>query len=74
MKDLGFLVVHCAKVPACGWFHGKEGDDLEEMILDHIAQAARGFVKRPALPHAETLRECDLNTRNVVAVPDRLKE
>jgi hypothetical protein len=47
--------VHGAEVPARGWLHGKERDDLKEMVLNHVAQAAGCFVKRAALSHTEIL-------------------
>ena len=55
MKDLGFLAVHGSKVPDGRRLHGKQRDDLEEVVLDHVAQTAGGFVKRAAVLHAEIL-------------------
>ena len=55
MKDLGFLVVHGSKVPIGRRLHGKQRDDLEEVVLYHIAQTAGSFVKRAAVPDAEIL-------------------
>ena len=52
-EDFGLLVVHCSKVPARGRLHGQQRDNLKEMVLDHVAQASGGFVKRAALSHAE---------------------
>lgn len=74
MKDLGLFAVHCTKIPPSGRFHGEESDDLEQMILDYVTQAACGLVKGAALPYAETLREGDLDAGHVVTIPDRLKE
>jgi hypothetical protein len=54
--------------------HGQQRDGLEEVVLNHVAQAARGFVKRAALLHAESLGEGYLDAGHVVAVPDRLQE
>jgi hypothetical protein len=47
--------MHGAEVPACGWLHGKKGDDLKEMILYNVAQATGGFVKRAALARISTV-------------------
>jgi hypothetical protein len=39
--------VHGSKVLAGRRLHGKQRDDLEEVVLDHVAQTAGGFVKAP---------------------------
>ena len=62
------------KAPIGRRLHGQQRDDLEEVVLDHVAQAAGGFVKRAAILHAEILGQGDLDAGHVVAVPDRLQE
>jgi hypothetical protein len=49
-------------------------DDLEQMVLDHVAQAARGLIERPTAADAEVLGECDLHAGHIVAVPERLQK
>jgi len=49
------LCSHFGEVQARRHFHNYQCDYLKQMILDHIAQAAGGFVKRAALPHTEIL-------------------
>ena len=44
------------------------------MALNHVAQRARGFIKRRPLLHAEALRGGDLNVIDVVAIPKRLED
>ena len=56
LEHLGLLVVHGAKVPVGGRLHGEQRDDLEEVVLDHVAQAAGGFVKRAAALSRRNLR------------------
>ena len=74
MKDLGFLVVYGSKISISRRFHGKQCDDLEEMVLDHVAQTAGSFVKLAALPDAELLGQGYLDAGHVVAIPDGLQE
>ena len=74
MEDLGLLGVHGSKVPIGRRLHGKQRDDLEEVVLNHVAQTAGGFVKRAAVPHAEILGQGYLDASHVVAVPDRFQE
>ena len=66
--------MHGSKAPTGRRLHGQQRDDLEEVVLDHVAQTAGGFVKRAAALHAEILGEGDLDAGHVVAVPDRLEE
>ena len=73
-KDIGLLAVHRAKASVGRRLHGQQRDDLEKMVLDHVAQTAGGFVKRAAALHAEILGQSDLHARDVVAIPDRLQE
>src|SRR5579863_1237049 len=40
------------------------------MILDDVPQAARGFIKCAACSYAEVFRQGDLDTGDVVAIPD----
>ena len=74
LENLGFLAVHGPKAPI-GWrFHGKQSDDLEKVVLDHVAQTAGGFVKRAAVGHAKGFGQGYLHAGHVVSVPDRFQE
>ena len=54
--------------------HREQRDDLEQVILDHIAETSCAFIEAAALPDAKVLRKGQLYARYVVAVPDRLEE
>src|SRR5919198_300331 len=54
--------------------HGKQGHDLEHVVLHHITDRAGRLVERPAALDTERLRLRDLDAGDVVAVPDRLEE
>ena len=56
LEHFGLLVVDGAKVPAGGRLHGKQRDDLEKVVLDHVAQASRSFIKCAAPCNPEVLR------------------
>jgi hypothetical protein len=42
-----------SKVPIGRRLHGEQRDDLEEAILNYVAQTSGGFVKRPAAPDSD---------------------
>jgi hypothetical protein len=52
----------------------KQRDDLKEMILDYVSQAAGRLVECATHSHAEAFRQGDLDAGDVVAVPDWFKE
>src|SRR6185295_18870293 len=56
-------------VGADGRFHGKVGQHLEQMILDHVPDGADLIVKRASPLDAKVLRHCDLHTFDIRAVP-----
>ena len=66
--------MHGSKASAGRRLHGQQRDDLEEVVLDHVTQAAGGFVKRAAVIHAEGLGQGYLHAGHIVAVPDRFQE
>src|SRR5579872_1738199 len=72
-KTLAFSP-YCSKVPIGRWLHGKQRDDLEKVVLDHVAQASGSFIKGAAGPDAKILRQGYLDAGHIVAVPDRLQK
>ncbi len=73
-EDLRLLGVDRAKIPDDRRFHGQERDNLEQVVLNHVAQAPRGLVEGAPPVHAELLGKGDLDTGDVVAIPDRFQE
>ena len=55
LEDLGLFAMYGCKAPIGRRLHGKQGDDLEEVVLDHVSQTAGRFVERAAVLHAEIL-------------------
>src|SRR5581483_1619166 len=74
LKDLGFLVLHGPEVAARWRFHREERDDLEQVVLNHIAQTAGGLVEGAAAVHTEVFGERDLDARDIQAIPDRFEK
>ena len=56
------------------WLHGQQGHDLQEVVLDDVADRARAVVERAPPLDAEVLGHRDLDAGHEVAVPDRLEE
>ncbi len=73
-EDIGLVAVHGLEVAARRRLHRQQRDDLEQVVLHHVAQAARAFVERAAALDAELLGQRDLHAGDVVAVPDRLEK
>ena len=56
------------------WFHGQEGDHLEQMILHHIANRAGVIIEFPPSGDAEFLGHGDLHAVHIVAIPNRFEK
>src|SRR5581483_5760809 len=54
--------------------HRREGEDLEEVRDDHVAERASLLVEPTARADRQRLRHVDLDVIDEVAVPDRLEE
>ena len=54
--------------------HGQVGNDLQQMVLDHVANRAHLFIESPATFHAERLGHRNTHAADVVAVPEGLEE
>jgi hypothetical protein len=58
----------------CGRLHRKQRDDLEQVVLNHVPQAASGLVEGTATLDTELLGHGDLHAGDVVPIPDRFEE
>ena len=74
LEHLGLLGVHCRKSAARRRLHRQQRDNLKQVVLHHVAQAASTFVERTAALHPEVLRQRDLHARHAVAIPYRFEE
>lgn len=55
-------------------FHGDGGENLEQVVLDHVAESAGFLVVAAAAFDADRLGGGDLDVVDVLAVPERLEE
>jgi hypothetical protein len=54
--------------------HRDERQDLEQVVLHHVAQGSNRVVEAAAVLDAEVLRHRDLDVVDVLAIPDRLED
>ena len=68
------LLADRLRVVAGGGVHGQIGDDLQQVILQYVADGTGLLVELAAPGHAELLGHGDLDAGDVVAVPKRLQD
>ena len=68
-KDLHPLVPERIRILGNGRLHGKQRDDLEQVVLDHVADRADVVVEPPPALDTEGLSHGDLDPANVVPIP-----
>ncbi|MNM26629.1 hypothetical protein D3C81_370950 [compost metagenome] len=55
-------------------FHGDNAQQLQQMVLQHVAQRARGVVVTHAVAHAQLFGDGDLHVGNPFTAPQRLEQ
>ena len=60
-QELHLLVAECLRVRRSRRLHRHERDELEQVVLDDVAQRTDLFVEAPARQHTEVLGERDLH-------------
>ena len=73
-QSLHLLVPDAFGVDARRWLEEGEGQDLQDVVLDDVAQRPGRLVEPAAVAHAQLLGHGDLNMVDVAAVPDRLED
>ena len=73
-QDLHLLVADRVGTQAGGGLHGREGEELEQMILDHVTHGPRGVVVTGASLDAERFDRSDLNVADVIGIPKRFED
>ena len=73
-EHLHLLVAHRIGIHRRGRLHCEQPDNLQHVILYHIANRPGLFVKLAAAFHAKRLGHGDLHAVNVIAVPDGLEK
>ena len=72
-QDLEFFVAYRVGVERDGGLHGHDAQQLQQVVLDHVAHGAGAVVKARAAAHAHALGHRDLDALDVRAAPQRLK-
>ena len=67
------MVLECVRVSAGRRFHGCHGEQLQEMIDNHVAERTDRIVEVAAILHAKLLGHRDLDVVDEVAIPDWLE-
>ncbi|KKL15926.1 hypothetical protein LCGC14_2500720, partial [marine sediment metagenome] len=72
-KDFDLLVAYCIGLEPGGRFHGRQREQLEQVVLEHVAEDADAVVVSGTVTDRDLLGRGDLYVIDVVAVPDRLE-
>ena len=72
--DLALLVAHGIGVEGHRRLHGDQTQELQDVVLDHVAQRAGLLVVRAARLDADALADRDLHVVDVVPVPQGLED
>ncbi len=73
-QHLEFFVADGVGMGVDGGFHGDGAQQLQGVVLHHVAQRAGAFVETAALFHAQFFGDGDLDVGDVLAPPQRLKQ
>ena len=73
-QHLDLLVADEIGLEAAGRFHGREREQLEQVVLEHVAQHAHGIVVGAAMADGHFLGGGDLHVVDEIAVPYRLED
>ena len=73
-KNVDFLVADLIAIHAHRRFHRHQTENLQEVILDHVAQGARAIVVPSSLLNAHLLRHGDLDVVDIPPIPHRLEQ
>src|SRR5215470_12834156 len=74
LEDFDLFVSDRLAVRSDRRLHGQIGQDLEQMILDHVANGAGTIIEGASALYAEALGHGDLDTLHELAVPERLQK
>jgi len=72
-QHLDFLIPDRVAVQRYRWVHRHQGQKLEHVVLDHVADDAGGLVITTASLDAHGLGDGDLHMIHIVPIPERLE-
>src|SRR5438105_5371368 len=73
MEDFGLLIPDGVGAKRDRRLHGREADELHDVIGHHVTQRARLVIVAAALLYAHRFRNANLNLGNVAPVPAGLE-
>ena len=73
-QHLGLLVLQERRVGIGGRLHRQQRDDLQQVVLEHVADRPDALVEAAPPLDADRLGHRDLHAAHVVPVPDRLEQ
>ena len=74
LHHLGRFIAPRLAVTTHRWFHGDVRQELQKMILNHVANRPRLLEKRSAPAHTEVFGQGDLHAFDMIAIPKRFDE
>jgi len=74
LEDLHLLVADGLRVEGDGGLHGREGDQLHRVVLDHVPESPALVVVAGPRAHPDVLRHGNLDGIHVLAVPEWLED
>ena len=72
-QDLDFLVAERRGFEAVWWLHGDQREQLQKMVLEHVAEDPGAVVIAASLAHVHVFGRRNLHVAHVIAIPDRLE-
>src|ERR1700719_1890474 len=70
VKDFGLLIADFIGVEGDGRLHGGHGEELEQVVGNHVAEGAGGFIEAATMLDADGFGGGNLDVVNVVAIPE----
>src|SRR4029077_15283058 len=73
-ENLGLFGSHLSCGDSRGGLHGRNGQQLQHMVLHHVTQGAGFFIVRSAVFYPDRFGGSDLHVIHIATVPDRLED
>ena len=74
LEHLHLLIADGAGVEPCRRLHGSDHEELEQVVLEHVAEHAGRVVVTATAAHGHLLRHRDLHVVYIAPIPDRLED
>ncbi|MNP16767.1 hypothetical protein D3C76_1091740 [compost metagenome] len=74
LEDLHLLVAYRFGLELCRWLHGHQAEQLQQVILQHVASGAGAIVVGAAVLYTEGFTDADLHMIDLVVAPHGLEQ